>query len=122
MQYTTYMEISGAIQGLLSKNCSGNDAHKDKIQLHSLELSKGIDGLNEIEKIIFEKNVDGASPLLLNAIDKNEYLELTVFQCVDDKITHEFKLDNALIEKINTIFSEENKKSPYEKIQVKLNV
>ncbi|CCW32007.1 type VI secretion system tube protein Hcp [Xenorhabdus nematophila] len=120
MQYTTYMEISGAEQGLLSKNCSENDAHKDKIQLHSLELSKGIDGLSHIDKIILEKNVDGASPLLLNAIDKNESLELKIFQCIDDKITHEFKFQNTFIEKINTNFSEEDKDSPYEKIQLKL--
>ncbi|MDE1480654.1 type VI secretion system tube protein Hcp [Xenorhabdus bovienii] len=120
MQYTTYMEILGAEQGLLSKNCSENDAHKDKVQLNSLELSKGINGLSDIEKIILEKNVDGASPLLLNAIDKNESLELKIFQCIDDKITHEFKFQNAFIEKINTNFSKEDKDSPYEKIQLKL--
>ncbi|WP_281422331.1 hypothetical protein [Photorhabdus caribbeanensis] len=42
MQYTTYMEITGVAQGLLSKNCSNDDIQKDKIQVKSLELSKGI--------------------------------------------------------------------------------
>ncbi|MDC9616103.1 type VI secretion system tube protein Hcp [Xenorhabdus khoisanae] len=120
MQYTTYMEITGAEQGLLSKNCSGNDTHKDKIQLNHLELSKGIDGLSHIGKIILEKNVDSSSPLLFNAIDKNESVELRIFQCVDNNITHEFKFKKAFIEKINTHFSEENKNSPYEKIQIKI--
>ncbi|MCE1713691.1 type VI secretion system tube protein Hcp, partial [Enterobacter hormaechei] len=119
MQYTTYMEITGAEQGLLSENCSNNDTHKHKIQVNSLELSKGIEGLSYIEKIVLEKNVDGSSPLLFNAIDKNESLELKIFQCVDNKITHEFKFKNAFIERINTHFSEESKTSPYEKIEIK---
>ncbi len=46
MQYTTYIEITGADQGLLSRNRSGNDTHKDKIQVNYLELSKGIDELS----------------------------------------------------------------------------
>ncbi|PHM33612.1 hypothetical protein Xmau_04503 [Xenorhabdus mauleonii] len=120
MQYTTYIEITGAEQGLLSKNCSENNAHKDKIQLHSLELSKIINNLRDIDKIILEKNVDGASLLLLNAIHKNESLELKIFQCIDNKITHEFKFKNAFIEKINTNFSGEDGNSPYEKIKLKL--
>ncbi|WP_214067969.1 hypothetical protein [Photorhabdus hainanensis] len=48
MQHTTYMEITGANQGLLSRNCSDNDTHKDKIQVNYLELSKGIDDLSYI--------------------------------------------------------------------------
>ncbi|WP_340612049.1 hypothetical protein [Xenorhabdus bharatensis] len=70
MQYATYLEITETVQGLLSKNCSDYDTHKDKIQINFLELSKGIDDLNHIEKIILEKNVDNSSLLLLNAIDK----------------------------------------------------
>ncbi|MDC9623169.1 hypothetical protein PSI22_16350 [Xenorhabdus sp. XENO-7] len=116
MQYTTYMEITGADQGLLSKNCSDNDAHKDKIQLNCLELSKGVDDLSHIGKIILEKNLDSSSPLLFNAIDKNERLALKIVQCVDNKITHEFK--NEFIERIETNISENN--LPYEKIQIKI--
>ncbi|CDM92326.1 type VI secretion system tube protein Hcp [Xenorhabdus bovienii] len=118
MQHTTYMEITGANQGLLSRNCSDNDTHKDKIQVHYLELSKSSDDLSYIETIILEKNVDGSSPLLLNAIDKNENLELTIFQCVDGKIEHQFKFKNAFIERIDTKFLDES--SPYEKIQIKI--
>ncbi|WP_340612039.1 hypothetical protein [Xenorhabdus bharatensis] len=55
MQYTTYMEITGTVQELLSKNCTDDNAHKDKIQLNYLKLSKGIDDLSHIEKIILEK-------------------------------------------------------------------
>ncbi|WP_426575414.1 hypothetical protein ACP179_00650 (plasmid) [Xenorhabdus stockiae] len=120
MQYTTYMEITGTIQGLLSKNCSDDNDHKDKIQLNYLELSKGIDDLSHIGKIILEKNVDSSSPLLFNALDKNESLELKIFQCVDNKITHEFKFKNSFIEKINTKFSEENENSLSERIQIKI--
>ncbi|MDC9591380.1 type VI secretion system tube protein Hcp [Xenorhabdus sp. XENO-10] len=120
MQYITYMEITGAVQGLLSENCSDNDVHKDKIQINCLELSKGVNDLSHIEKIILEKNVDSASPLLLNAIDKNEHLALNIVQCVDNNITHEFKFKNAFIERINTHFSGENKSSPYERIQIKI--
>ncbi|MCC8367497.1 hypothetical protein J8V57_14660 [Xenorhabdus sp. PB61.4] len=70
MQYTTYMEITGTVQGLLSKNRSNNDAHEDKIQINCLELSKGIYDLNHIEKIILEKNVGRSSPLPFNALIK----------------------------------------------------
>ncbi|CDH04906.1 conserved hypothetical protein [Xenorhabdus bovienii str. oregonense] len=120
MQYTTYIEITGTAQGLLSKNCSDENTHKDKIQLNYLELSKGMDNLSHIEKIILEKNVDSSSPLLFNAIDKNESLELKIVQCVDNKITHEFKFKNAFIKRINTNFSEENKSAPAERIQIKI--
>ncbi|WP_109396510.1 type VI secretion system tube protein Hcp [Photorhabdus namnaonensis] len=95
-----------------------NDTHKDKIQVNYLELSKGIDDLSYIETIILEKNLDSSSPLLLNAIDKNENLELTIFQYVDGKIAHEFKFKNAFIERIDTKFL--NESSPYEKIQIKI--
>ncbi|MDE1488509.1 type VI secretion system tube protein Hcp [Xenorhabdus bovienii] len=118
MQYSTYMEITGTAQGLLSKNCSDNDTHKDKIQLNYLELSKGVDDLSHIEKVILEKNLDSSSPLLFNAIDKNESLALKIVQCVDNKITHEFKFKNAFIERIETNISENN--LPSEKIQLKL--
>jgi hypothetical protein len=33
MQHTTYMEITGAAQGLLSKNCSNNDTQKVQYRL-----------------------------------------------------------------------------------------
>ncbi|MBC8954908.1 type VI secretion system tube protein Hcp [Xenorhabdus sp. PB62.4] len=118
MRYATYMEITGEVQGLLSKNCSDDDTHKDKIQVKSLELSKGIDDLSHIEKIILEKNVDSSSPLLFNAIDKNDRLELKIVQCVDNNITHEFNFKNAFIERIDTKFSDEN--ASYEKIQIKI--
>jgi type VI protein secretion system component Hcp len=62
--------------------------------------------------------LDGLSPLLLNAIDKNEILELKISQWINGEIAHEFEFKNAFIEKIETQFSGEN--SPYEKIQIKI--
>ncbi|OTA14094.1 hypothetical protein Xvie_04005 [Xenorhabdus vietnamensis] len=118
MQYTTYIEITETAQGLLSKNCSDDDIQKDKIQVKSLELSKGINDSKSIEKIILEKSLDRSSPLLLNAIDKNESLELKTSLYINGKIAHEFKFKNAFIERIDTKFSDES--APYEKIQIKI--
>ncbi|MBS9436223.1 hypothetical protein EAE91_03220 [Photorhabdus noenieputensis] len=51
---------------------------------------------------------------------------MTIFQLIDDKITHEFKFKNAFIERIGTKFSENNVNrkgnSPYEKIKIKIKI
>ncbi|WP_339921303.1 hypothetical protein [Photorhabdus caribbeanensis] len=67
---------------------------------------------------MLEKSLDGASPLLFNAIDKNESLELTISQYINGEITHKFEFKNVFIERIDTKFL--NDSSPYEKIQIKI--
>jgi len=107
MNYLIYLKAVGKNQGLISEKCSTKESiftvhpgHEDEIYVIGLNYTAFPDKYTNIN---FKKLIDRSSPLLHQAIDENEELEMifTFYDKKNSELKKEIKIKKAFIKKIN---------------------
>jgi type VI secretion system secreted protein Hcp len=126
--FHTYAAFKGKKQGQLKGESTKGGREKDGwFELVSFEMGSEVPvdsktgtatGKRQHKPIVITKNVDAASPLLLNAHWANETFETVIIQTVDDKnkVMKTTTLKNALISEIKKNGSLESISFDYEEI------
>ena len=129
--FHSYVSFKGSKQGQFKGESRGKGGREDKgwFEIQGFELQGEVpvdankpgaaSGKRTHKPIIITKEMDGASPQLLNAHYTNETLESVIIQTVDDqnKSTRRITLTNALISDIKKNGALEDISFTYEKIE-----
>jgi type VI secretion system secreted protein Hcp len=126
--FHSYASFKGKKQGQLKGESTKVGREKDGwFEVVSFEMGTEVPvdsktgmatGKRQHKPVVITKNVDAASPLLLNAHGANETFETVIIQTVDDKnkVTKTTTLKNALISEIKKNGSLESISFNYEEV------
>lgn len=125
--FHTYVSFKGTKQGQLKAESTKAREKDGWFEIMSFEMGSEVPvdpksgspkGARKHNPIVITKQVDEASPLLLNAHYTNETFETVIIQTIDDnkKVTKQTTLKNALISEIRKNGSLESISFTYEDI------
>lgn len=131
--FHSYASFKGTKQGQLKGETAGKGGREKEgwFELQSFSLGSsnaatasgkgGGSGKEGHSSVVITKEVDAASPLLLNAHASNESLESVVIQTIDDnnKVTKTVTLTNAIISEIKKNGTLESISLNFEKMESK---
>jgi len=107
MKRQILMRIKGSNQGLITKDTS--NPKNDAVLINSIGMSRENDEDGKsVLRITIDKDLDHSTPLIFDAIEKDEKIDITIQYTINNEKPIIFNYKNSVIEKINNIFIDES--------------
>lgn len=107
MKRQILMRIKGSNQGLITQDTS--NPKNDAVLINSIGMSRENDEDGKsVLRITIDKGLDHSTPLIFDAIEKDEKIEITIQYTINNEKPIIFNYKNSFIEKINNIFIDES--------------